>query len=188
MTRSIRNQLTRSKLEDRATAIRTYLGTIILLMSGCILYADKVINYFNIQIDYEFRYYVDLDSFIWTLSGTIAPLFIVAAYFFKPKKWALASPLAAYSVQLLYVLRDEHFIHREYFWYYTIFFVIFFYALIFFIQKGINRWASRIKSSEGKIQFLMNLFNVQADKKNLIKDDKRWDEEILKPALKKLDE
>ncbi len=34
----------------------------------------------------------------------------------------------------------------------------------------------------------MNLIGVQADKKNLIKDDKRWNEEILKPALKKLDE
>ena len=60
-------QQIRTKSKDQDTEIKAFLGTLIVLLSGLILYADKVVNYYGIQVDYEFRYYSDLDAFLWSL-------------------------------------------------------------------------------------------------------------------------
>ncbi len=181
-------QLEKTKSKDPVTVIKSLVGTFLILLSGCVLYADKVIDYYDIQIDYNFKYYSSLDVFIWTLSGTIAPLLIIIAYWFKPQKWALAVPIAAYAVQFMYIFYDEDIVSKNMFWYYTIAFIIFFYLLIFLINSGIKIVTHTINSLTEKIRFLVNLITVQAEKKNLIVDDEKWNTEIIKPALKKLDE
>ncbi len=132
MTRSTKTQSINPKSSDpeteevttEATEVKTILGTLLLLISGGILYADKVLDYFDIQITYDFKYYGSLDVFIWTLSGTVAPIMILAAFWFNPKRWAIAAPLAAYSVQLMYIFQDEEIVPKDNFWYYTLGFIL----------------------------------------------------------------
>jgi hypothetical protein len=188
MKHSTKTPSKRKTSSDPATAIKSWFGTVLIILSGCILYADKVIEYYDIQTDYEFKYYNGLDVFIWTLSGTISPLLMLLAYWFKPRRWALAVPISAYSVQLMYVFYDEDVFPKEYFWYYTVAFIFMFYLIIHVSRYALYSLTSGIRSLKEKIRFLMHLIGVTAEKEDLIKDDKKWNEEILKPALKKLDE
>lgn len=181
-------QQIRTKLKDPATEIKTFIGTLIVLLSGLILYADKVINYYGIQINFEFRYYSDLDAFLWTVAGTVSPLMLVFASWFSSKKWAYSSPLSAYSVQLMYVLRDEHMLQREYFWLYTIAFISFFLAMIVLGNKALEKYAVNVYKLKEKIRYLMNVIVVKTRKGGHIVDNTRYTNEIIKPTLQKLDE
>ena len=131
--------------EDRVATVKSFFGTILMILSGLILYLDKILNYFNITVNYEFKYYYDFESAVWHLSQTLAPLLIIGSLFFKPKKWSYGSPLAAFSIQLMFVLRDEHIIERDYFWAYTVAFIAFFFLMIFFTHKTIKLIAKKIE-------------------------------------------
>lgn len=181
-------QQIRTKSKDQATEIKAFLGTLIVLLSGLILYADKVVNYYGIQIDYEFKYYGDLDVFLWTIAGTVSPLMLVFASWFSPKKWAYSSPLSAYSVQLMYILRDEHILHREYFWLYTVAFIAFFLVMIILGNKALEKYAVNVYKLKEKIRYLMNVIVVKTRKEGHIVDNTRYVNEIIKPTLQKLDE
>ncbi|MEM9075746.1 MAG: hypothetical protein AAGC43_01860, partial [Bacteroidota bacterium] len=90
MLLSLRARLRQRTSEDQVTHISNRaFGTFLVLLSGIIIYADKIVEYFDIQIQYEFKYYVGLDVFLWTISQTLVVLLLVSAYFFKPYKWSL---------------------------------------------------------------------------------------------------
>lgn len=182
------NQPTNQRLRDQETAIKSFLGTFIVLMSGLILYADKIVNYYNIQVDYEFKYYGDLDVFLWTVAGTVSPLMLVFASWFKPKKWAYSSPLSAYSIQLMYVMRDEHLLQRDYFWLYTIAFVAFFLAMIVLGNKAVKKYAVNVFKLKEKIRYLMNTLVIKTRKGGHIVNDNKYLNEIVKPTMEKLNE
>lgn len=171
-----------TKLKDQAAEVNT--GTILLLLSGIILYADKVINYFNLQITYKFEYYGSLEVFVWDCAVTIAPLMIILGIVIDGKKWSLGSPLAAYSVQAMYIMRDEHWIQRDYFWYHTFIFIVCFVILSYILKN----YTTTISSLKRKIRVLMNLIVVKSIDMNLIKDIEVYTEEIIEPALNTLDD
>lgn len=150
--KSIRQILTKSK-DQEAEANGTVLGTILVLLSGIILYADKIINYFNLQITYDFKYYGSLEVFVWTVSGTVCSLILIATHIIKPYKWSLASPLTALSVQMMYTWRDEHWIQKDYFWWHTIAFIIFFAVLVYFI----NNYANTITALKSQVVRYKNI-------------------------------
>lgn len=169
-----------TKLKDQEGVVNV-LGTVILLLSGLILYVDKLVDYFDIQVD-GIHYYQSLDVFLWTVSGTIAPLLICLGYMLKGEKWALAAPVVAYSAQLTYIFRDVKWIGRDYFWLYTALFVIGFLVLAYFIKN----YANTISTLKSKIRFLMDLIIIEIPKS--VNDIEVYNIEIIEPALDKLDE
>ncbi len=180
--KSIRQILTKSR--DREAEAKTVTGTIIIILSGLVLYADKIIDYWNLGIDYEFQYYGNLEVFVWTMGNTLSPILLVLGYWLKPHKWALAAPLTAYCVQLSYVFRDEKWIQRDYFWHHTVAFVIAFFLLALLL-RDLAREKSKLK---GIVVYLMELIAHKSVDKDLVKDVEKWDEEITDPALRKLNE
>lgn len=148
-------------------------GTLLILLSGIVLYADKIIDYYGITIDYEFQYYKSLEIFVWVCSATVSPLLLIAGYWFKPKTWALASPLTAYSVQAMYVWRDENWIQRDYFWHHTVAFMVGFMLVIFLIK-----WVTSRKSKTFYINTIRSLFSfiyTETDQKGYIKNELKDD-------------
>jgi hypothetical protein len=146
--------LTNQKLEDQEEDVKIVYIIILLILSGVILYSDKILNYFNIGSNIDFKYYSDLESFIWHLSQTISPILILCALalYVKNKfiKFALLTPLSIYSIQVMYILADESYIENEYFIYYTIAFIateiLSFYLLNSFVKSHTLR-ISKLKSS-----------------------------------------
>lgn len=149
---------TNQKSVDQVTTVKTIFGTVILILSGCILYLDKVFNYFGIGQEMDFGYYVTLEAFIWHVSQTVFPLLILLAFQFKPKRWALISPLYIYSIQMMYILRDQHYIEAQYFWFYTIGFVlccIICYQLTFRLIITYALYVGKLKHSVRELKFFI---------------------------------
>lgn len=182
LTKHLRNLLTPKNQKDQGEATNTIIGTVIVLLSGIILYADKIINYFDLQIDYEFKYYVELEVFVWTVAGTVAPLLLIIGYFLKPYRWALAAPLTAYSVQIMYIWRDEKWIQRDYFWHHTVAFMVGFVVLVYILKN----YKSTISKLKEKMRFVMD--RIILDGPDHAKDPDKWEEEIVEPTLDKLNE
>ncbi len=110
-----------------------------------------------------------MEVFIWCLSATISPLLLIAGYWVKPYRWALASPLSAYAVQLMYIWRDEKWIQRDYFWQHTIAFILTFYVVI--QLYNVLRYR---KSREFYIEIIKSLFmfiGPEVEEKGYIKPE-----------------
>ncbi|RDY58897.1 hypothetical protein [Flagellimonas nanhaiensis] len=163
----------RTSIKDQGEGetIKSPFGTFLVLFSGIVLYADKIVDYWNIPITYEFQYYNNAEVFIWVCSATVSPLLLIAGYWFRPKSWALASPLAAYSVQMMYIWRDEKWIQRDYFWHHTIAFMIGFLLLILLIKWATSRKSKSfyIKTIRSFVSFVME----ETEQKDYIKKEKK---------------
>ncbi len=130
-------------LEGQIASVKNFCAIFLIVLSGIILYSDKILNYYNIGSNIDFKYYYNLESFIWHVSQTISPILIlcVLALYLKNKfvKLALLTPLSIYSIQAMYVVADENYIENEYFIYYTITFIttqlLCFYLLNIFIKS-----------------------------------------------------
>ncbi|MEM9687108.1 MAG: hypothetical protein AAF934_09340 [Bacteroidota bacterium] len=183
-----KTQPTNPKSKDPVTVLEIFFGTLLMILSGLILYLDKILNYFNLTINYEFKYYYDFESAVWHLTQTLSPLLIIASLFFKPKKWAYASPIAAFSIQLMFVLRDEHFIERDYFWAYTIAFIIFFFTMVFSIRRMIRLISGNVRKLKNMIKYLLHLIVVDIRKKHIPNEkEENYVKDIVFPTLRKLD-
>lgn len=147
----------KKKSLDQATVnqLKKILGTTLIILSGVLLYLDKIINYFGITLDLEFRYYSDISTYIWYVAQTVSPLILILAFQFKPEKWSLMCPLSIYSIQFMYLLRDEHFIEAQYFWLYTIMFILAFVGSYFLLNKLIKVYAINIYKLKNNIKDLI---------------------------------
>jgi uncharacterized membrane protein YphA (DoxX/SURF4 family) len=183
---------TQRNTKDRGEGgVKSPFGTILILLSGILLYADKILDYLNIQIDYEFEYYNNAEVFVWVCSATVSPLLLIAGYWLKPRMLALASPLAAYSVQMMYIWRDEKWIQRDYFWYHTLAFMVGFILLLIAIRWILSRKSKTallevIGSLKSKIRYVVDKMVIDAP--GHVKDKSLWEEEIVEPTLDKLNE
>ena len=170
------------KSKDQEGAVNV-IGTILLLLSGLILYIDKVVDYLNVQVNH-IPYYETLDVFLWTIGGTVSPLLICLGYIFKGEKWALSAPVTAYCAQLTLIFKDVNWILDDYFWLYTGLFAIGFLVLSYFIKN----YANTIYTLKRNIRFVMNLMVVKSINDEHIKDIEVYTEQIVKPAINKLSE
>ncbi|OEK07632.1 hypothetical protein A8C32_17705 [Flavivirga aquatica] len=146
-------------------------------MSGVILFSDKILNYYNVNANIEFRYYLDLESFIWHVSQTISPIIILLAFALWLKnrivKYSLLAPLSIYSIQVMYILRDEHYIAKDYFWFYTIFFVVTLIFCYYFLSIFIKKHALKVSLLKLNIKDLISyIFKVEKDK--TVNENEMW--------------
>lgn len=152
---------TNEMLEDQEAEVKKFYVIILIILSGIILYSDKVLNYFNIGSDIDFKYYNNLESFIWHISQTISPILILCALalYIKDKfiKFALLTPLSAYSIQAMYIMADENYIENDYFVYYTLAFIIMQIFCFYLLQFSIQNYAYKISELKTNIKVLINL-------------------------------
>ena len=128
------------------------------------MYTDKAIEYWNIQVNYEFKYYVDLDVFLWSIGQTIAVLLLTLGSFFKPFRWSLLSPFVVFMMQFTYVLRDEEWIQGDYYLLYTWIFMVTVLSTIWLTKYMITKIASILQKSKKKdvdtlVNFVIEVHN-----------------------------
>lgn len=166
---------TSQKYIDQDKPLRVLFCVILLILSGVILYTDKIFNFHNIGQDIDFRYYNDLESFIWHVSQTISPLLMILSIAIyvdnKYIRLSLLCPLSIYSIQVMYIMRDEHYIERDYFYIYTLFFIVAFILNYILIQKIIKMYSGKINKLNQKIKTLFT-FIYSLNTTNVIKEEK----------------
>lgn len=147
---------TKTRLKDQGTEVKNVFTFILIILSGCLLYLDKIFNYFNIGQDIHIHYYETLEAFLWHIGQTVSPmlLILVIAIYIKKVRFALLIPLSVYSIQICYILNDSHYIASEYFWAYTISFIIFFIGSFFLLDKMIKDYALNVWKLKGVIRRL----------------------------------
>ncbi len=90
-------------------------GSFLVILSGCILYLDKIITFFNMNINIPSRFEeYDLNTLIWSVSVTISPLLLILSAHLKTIKAAYVVPLYCYTLQLWFIVYDLNIIDKEY--------------------------------------------------------------------------
>lgn len=99
----------------------SFLGTLIVILSGIILYADKIIVFFNWNFEMPSRYEsYDFETFIWSISVTISPILLILAAHLKTYKLAYVIPLFCYTLQLWFIIYDLSIVDKDYLVWYAI--------------------------------------------------------------------
>lgn len=149
------------KLEDQEEDAKNPYVIILIILSGIILYSDKILNYFNIGSNMDFKYYNNLESFIWHVSQTISPILILGALALCIKnkfvKLTLLTPLSIYSIQAMYIMADEDYIENEYFVYYTLVFIVMQIFCFYLLQLSIQNYALKITKLKTSVKDLVHL-------------------------------
>lgn len=99
------------------------LGTILIALSGLILYLDKAFGFFNISFAIPEKFTLigyDFNTFIWFMAQTVSPLLLIFGSLLKHYKVAYVLPLYFYILQLYYVLFDFKIIDDGYYIIYSI--------------------------------------------------------------------
>ncbi|MEL7269686.1 MAG: hypothetical protein AAGL34_08935 [Bacteroidota bacterium] len=121
------------------------------------MYIDKLTAYFDIQVGYQFKYYPDLDVFLWTIEQTLAVLVLIVANLFRPFKWTYLGPFMVFSSQLALVWRDEEWILHEYFYLFTIIFMVTVLVLVLLVKFAFRQISKLLKSEKNQsVEELVN--------------------------------
>lgn len=123
---------------DLKTNPTFWLGSVLVLLSGFLLFLDKFLGKLHINFEVPTRYAElgwDFNTLIWFFAQTICPLLLIAGVYFKAHKLAYFSPLYFYTVQLYMVLFDFKIIDNQHYYIYSFVSVLLLIAIYFIIKK-----------------------------------------------------
>lgn len=131
------------------------LSTIIVALSGLILYSDKVLSFINLQFSIPEKFEqigMDFNTYIWLMSQTISPVLLIIVVFFKPYKISYIIPLYCYILQMYFIFMDYKIIDDSYLQLYTIGTTLLILVLIYSINRIYEYLITyRLKSAKQKI-------------------------------------
>ncbi len=132
--------MTRKNLKDQEAKANkpNLLATILIILSGLILYLDKIFVLLNIELENTHGYEAT-PEFVWSLAQTISPILIMIGFYLKPFKEALLVPLFCYTIQLYFVLDSSLTIDRALTWIYVSGTVLINIILVIAIKKYLTR-------------------------------------------------
>lgn len=131
-------------------------GTLLIILSGLILYSDKVLASINIQFGIPAKFKdagLDFQTYIWLLSQTISPLLIILGSILRPYFLSYIIPIYCYCLQLYFIFFDYKIIDDSYLNEYAIgtsvllFLIFYMFRKIdrYFITKQINKAKAELK-------------------------------------------
>lgn len=123
--------------ENIENKYQTVFGTVLIALSGCILYLDKAFNYVGYEGQVNSDYY-DFDTLVWVMCQTISPILIIVGANFKPFRISYVIPLYCYCLQVYYVFFDLRIVEKEYTPYYAFVTAIGVYFLITYLKHLLN--------------------------------------------------
>lgn len=155
--RNLKDQA-QARLQDKSviTFVKSsLLGTFLVILSGVILYADKIIVFLDLNFIMPSRYEeYDFETFIWSISVTLSPLLLilVATTNIKTFKEAYVVPLYAYTLQLWFLLFDLKVVDKDYLGWYTLgTCAIIIPIVIYFKRKEENSIKDRVRETKEKL-------------------------------------
>ncbi|MEM9884398.1 MAG: hypothetical protein AAF849_00785 [Bacteroidota bacterium] len=85
------------------------IGSLIIALSGLLLYADKALAFWEIEIWMPTKFAekgVSPEIFIWLVAQTLSPLLIIIGSILRPYFYAYLIPIYCYVLQFYFVLID----------------------------------------------------------------------------------
>jgi hypothetical protein len=93
--------------EENVTFNSRIFGTIFIILSGILLYLDKILIFFNISSDVTFGY-SNFSNFIWVFTQSLAPILMIIGMYFKPFKSSFLIATYCYSLQIVWIFSSQH--------------------------------------------------------------------------------
>ena len=115
-------------------------GSLIIALSGFLLFLDKILSNLGIDKDYNYGFY-DYYTFVWTLMQSIVPILIIFGAYFRPYLMSFLIPIYAYAIQIIWIFQPNIQTDNGYLHVYAIGTCSFFILLIYLIEK-ISHWRS----------------------------------------------
>ncbi|MFV0237110.1 MAG: hypothetical protein ACK5HU_01060 [Flavobacteriales bacterium] len=147
----------RDSKTNETSLISLKTGTFIIILSGVILYLDKIILLFIQDVE-SLMGYPNLSSFIWVLTQTLSPLILILGVYIKAYKWAYLVPIYCYCLQLFYILNSSW--EGDDFLVYPLVGVL--SSVIFLIFSKISTQVRKIK---GKQEQIIEMYEILIEKK-----------------------
>lgn len=115
----------------------SYFASILIALSGFVLYSDKAMVYLNWMFEVPDKFTasgLDFQTYIWLLSQTISPLLLVIGSFFRPFRISYVIPVYCYTLQLFFIFLDYQLIDDDYLQLYVVGSSLLFMGLLFTLQ------------------------------------------------------
>ena len=99
------------------------LGSFLIILSGIILYLDKIMLFFNYKFIIPEKFIVagmNFQTFIWLISQTISPILLIIGAQIKSYHISYIVPLYCYTLQLFFIFKDYKIIDDTYLYIYAI--------------------------------------------------------------------
>ena len=109
------------------------IGSILVFLSGIILYLDQIFNLLNISSSATFGF-TSFSNFLWAFTQSVAPILLIISSYFKSYKVVYVVPIYCYSLQLLWTFGGAH-SDRPYTYFFALGFSFTLLLFIFFAKK-----------------------------------------------------
>lgn len=83
------------------------VGSIFTILSGLVLYADKVVVLTGFEFSNNFGFN-NTETFIWMISQTLSPLLLLIGIFIGSYRYTVIVPIYAYLLQLIFISNPKY--------------------------------------------------------------------------------
>ncbi|WP_281989696.1 hypothetical protein [Aquimarina aggregata] len=104
--------------KEETNTVTRIIGTIILILSGCILYLDKIFLLLDVTLE-NTHGWRDTENFVWHLCQTISPVLIMYGMYLRAYTLSLFVPLFCYVLQCFFVLDSSVTVDKGSTWVYV---------------------------------------------------------------------
>jgi len=122
------------KTKGRVTRI---VATVFIILSGIILYLDKIFTYYNIEIE-NLHGWSNQENYIWSLTQTISPVLIILGSYLRPYIVSFIIPIFCYVLQFFFVQKSSMIVDDPLMWIYIIGSSILILLVIIFLRNRLN--------------------------------------------------
>lgn len=133
----------------------SFTASIIVALSGFILYSDKALSLLSIQFGIPEKFKeagMDFNTYIWLLSQTISPLLLIFGAFFKAYRISYVVPIYCYVLQLYFIFLDYKIIDDSYLQLYVLGTTMLFVAMLYTVKELEYRYVFReIEQAKNRI-------------------------------------
>jgi cell division protein FtsL len=137
-TKTIKKDLAVKETKIEKNRISRLVGTFLIIISGIILYTDKILGFYNIELE-NLHGWKTSEVFVWTLCQTISPIIIMLAMYLRPYFWSLSIPIFSYSLQYYFVMDSNLNNDNPLTWIYTTISTILLILIFWFVKKKIKK-------------------------------------------------
>ncbi len=155
----IKQSLIDPEIKARINNATRIFGTFLIVLSGCILYLDKIFLYSNITLK-NTHGWRDTETYVWHLCQTISPVLIMFGMYLRAYTLATIVPIFCYVLQFFFVLDSSMTIDKGSTWLYVIGTSIGIMIVFTFIKLHLIRIG---KVKKLKIELMEDLIQTDTD-------------------------
>lgn len=104
---------------EATNTVTRIIGTIIIILSGCILYLDKIFLLLDITLE-NTHGWNDTENYVWHLCQTISPVLIMFGMYLRAYTYSWMIPLFCYVLQFFFVIDSSKTVDKGSTWVYVI--------------------------------------------------------------------